>query len=458
MICVVSLISAVALGVGDGKTPTCNELGWLPTFAPAHALNNAVWAMTTFDDGRGDGPALYVGGQFTTAGGETVNRIARWDGAGWAPLGSGVHGTVPPVVVTALAVFDDGVGGGPALYAGGQFTSAGDATVNGIAKWNGSTWSALGTGVDGHVSALAVFDDGTGGGSALYVGGEFNVAGGVLAHRIAKWNGREWSALGDGMNASVSALAVFDDGSGGGPALYAAGVFTMSGATPLNRVARWNGSTWSAVGPGFNSVTNALVVHDDGLGSGPSLYAGGQFNATGGNQVNRIARWDGIQWIPLGTGMNDSVMSLTTYADGAGTHPALYAGGWFTTAGGAAAPHVARWDGASWSALDAGVDSLVTALHAVGHGVDEPSGLYVGGIFATSPAGDAYLAKWGCVDPAPPCEPGDLNCDGVVDGRDLAQLLGAWGPCDAPPCTADLNDDGVIDGDDLAILLGAWAP
>jgi hypothetical protein len=52
-----------------------------------------------------------------------------------------------------------------------------------------------------------------------------------------------------------------------------------------------------------------------------------------------------------------------------------------------------------------------------------------------------------------PCA-GDLNDDGVVNGADLAILLGEWGKC--PGCVADLNDDGVVNGADLAILLGAW--
>lgn len=53
--------------------------------------------------------------------------------------------------------------------------------------------------------------------------------------------------------------------------------------------------------------------------------------------------------------------------------------------------------------------------------------------------------------------PGDLNCDGVVDGSDLLILLGAWGKCSDPDnCPADLNGDNVVDGSDLLILLGNW--
>jgi hypothetical protein len=47
----------------------------------------------------------------------------------------------------------------------------------------------------------------------------------------------------------------------------------------------------------------------------------------------------------------------------------------------------------------------------------------------------------------------DINGDGIVDGTDLAALLGAWGTSNLD---ADLNEDGVVNGGDLAILLGCW--
>ena len=53
-----------------------------------------------------------------------------------------------------------------------------------------------------------------------------------------------------------------------------------------------------------------------------------------------------------------------------------------------------------------------------------------------------------------PC-PADLNGDGVVNGADLAALLGAWGPC-VGSCPADLTGDGAVGGDDLGVMLGAW--
>ena len=95
--------------------------------------------------------------------------------------------------VNALAV------SGSDLYAGGEFTTAGGVSANNIAKWNGSAWSALGTGMNGvsTVNALAVI------GGDLYAGGYFTTAGGVRANNIAKWNGSVWSALGSGIEAGI---------------------------------------------------------------------------------------------------------------------------------------------------------------------------------------------------------------------------------------------------------------
>jgi hypothetical protein len=50
-----------------------------------------------------------------------------------------------------------------------------------------------------------------------------------------------------------------------------------------------------------------------------------------------------------------------------------------------------------------------------------------------------------------PCVGADFNCDGAVDGADLARLLGFWGLPDT-----DLDGDGITTGADLTILLGAW--
>ncbi len=57
---------------------------------------------------------------------------------------------------------------------------------------------------------------------------------------------------------------------------------------------------------------------------------------------------------------------------------------------------------------------------------------------------------------SPGCCPGDVNCDGEIDGADLGLLLGSWGPCGG--CPADINGDGQVNGADLGLMLGAWGP
>jgi len=79
---------------------------------------------------------------------------------------------------------------GSDLYAGGDFTSP----YSYLAKWNGTTWSALGTtGVNGNVYALTPIS------TTLYVGGKFTLAGATTVANIASWNGSAWAALGAGI-------------------------------------------------------------------------------------------------------------------------------------------------------------------------------------------------------------------------------------------------------------------
>ncbi len=274
--------------------PTFSDAQWVSLNPGLPGANGRLEAMAV--DGSGN---LYIAGSFTVIGTVLAKGIAKWDGSAWSALGSGNGG------IHALAV------SGTDLYAGGQFNTAGGVPASNIAKWNGSAWSALGSGMDDQVYALAVS------GTNLYAGGWFTTAGGVLAIRIAKWNGSAWSALGSGIAGAidprvgigVDALAVV------GTDLYAGGQFTTAGGTPASNIAKWDGSAWSALGSGSSSLVSALAV------SGTNLYAGGYFTTAGGVPV---AKWDGSAWSAVGTGMvgsnNFSVTALV--ASGANLYAA----------------------------------------------------------------------------------------------------------------------------------------
>jgi hypothetical protein len=177
-------------------------------------------------------------------------------------------------------------------------------------------------GIDGHVYVAVTDDSGN-----LYIGGQF-----TFANHLAKWNGSSWSPVGSGMNYVVTALAV----SGG--TLYAGGSFTTAGGNSANYIAQWNGSSWSPLASGMNDGVFALAV------SGGTLYASGAFTAAGGNAANYIAQWDGSSWSALGSGMGGGPYPYVypyvyALAVSGGT---LYAGGAFTTAGGKASAFAAE--------------------------------------------------------------------------------------------------------------------
>ncbi len=359
------------------------EPGWLAMFGGGPGVGNVVRAMAVFDDGTGD--ALYVGGDFVSAGGVSANHIARWDGEEWSALGEGMS-SFGFAAVTDLIVFDDG--SGPALYAAGFFTEAGGEEANRIARWDGESWSPLGTGMDNAVQALAVFDDGSG--PALYAGGWFDTAGGEHVNHIARWDGEQWS--GGGTDSPVEALTVFDDGSGS--VLVAGGAFLNAGDASASRIATWDGGQWSALGSGVSATVDTLAAFDGGTGE--ALYAGGDFTMAGSQTVNFIARWDGSAWSDVDGGMDDRVRALTVFDAGPGDDPALHVGGFFATAGGVSANHIARWDGSGWSALGDGMNASVLALAEFDDGISGPGpALFAGGAFTSAGnVGADRIAQW----------------------------------------------------------------
>ncbi len=382
-------LSRVAAQTPSGSCPDT----WLPMFAGGAGANGPVYAVTEFDDGSG--PAMFVAGSFTSIANVAASGIAKWDGQQWSTLGAGLGNSV-----VTLEVFDDGTG--PALYAGGSFVTAGGAPAKRIAKWDGAQWSPLAGGVDGYlpiVNDMAVHDDGQG--AALYIVGDFSsVDGGLTANGIAKWSGSAWSAIG-GFVPQIErgfCLESFNDGSG--PALYAGGQFFAMGGVVSNNIAKWQFGQWSALQGGTNSAVHALAVWDDG--SGPALFAGGSFAVAGGVAAQRIAKWTGGQWSPLGSGVGASVpagvLALEPHTSAGVSR--LYVGGAFQTAGSLPAANVAAFDGSTWSPMGPGVAGIVYAMSSQSTGTQ--AALFVGGNFLDSPALESNLAQWG---QTPGCAP-----------------------------------------------------
>jgi len=340
---------------------------WSPNFIAANTVGLVHAVAETAD-------AYYVGGSFTKLAGVPAEGIARVDKTTGTitPLGAGLTGGTR--TVNAVAVL------GTDVYIGGTFTAVDGVSASRVAKWNGSAWSALGSGANGSVNALAVL------GSELFIGGTFGSVGGVgLTSRLAKWNGTAWLAAGAGFNTTSVPT--------GGLAVVGTDLFVGRGT----QVQKWDGSAWSNVGPVTGAiggiaarndadvyiVSGTTCRHWDGAAwttlktfdevateiavVGSDVYVGGQF-------TNYLERWDGSAWQTVGT--TGVTNYLTMLANLAGT---LFASGDFTVTDGVTTPGLARWNGSAWSSV---VEDLNGGLNGEGYSIVEVNGkIYVSGGF-----------------------------------------------------------------------------
>lgn len=335
---------------------------WVNLGGQTNVLNSYVTAIAV------DGSNVYVGGNFTDAGGvPSADYIVRWDGTRWNSLGAGLNNIVNAIVVA------NGI-----VYVGGNFTDAGgDSNGDRVAMWDGSSWRSMGTGVNSTVNALT--HDGT----DLYAGGDFSSTNSDTSIKyVARWNGTTWSKLGSTtFTGSVSALATTST------RIYIGGSFLDAGSnTNADRIVAWNksGSSWEAMGSGASGQVSAINAVSDS-----EVYAGGLFANLGGvSNTTNIGRWDGTAWQAMGTGTSNTVRVIV------GSGSAVYVGGDFTTVNGSTSvSRVALWNGtsSSWSAVGSnGPGSTVYALGVSG------ANLHIGGAF-TDVAGRYpadYLIRW----------------------------------------------------------------
>ncbi len=362
---------------------------------------------------------IVAGGDFTATsdGATSLQHVARFDGSAWTAMGSGVDGSV-----TSLLVRTEG--GVTYVYAGGLFNSSGGTPMKSLAKWNnsqwivpstdtpdamiwtltefggslvagggfhyigalvatscatlnGSTWSAMATGLGlgGKGLAFCIY------GGDLVVGGNYFSAGVTIAG-IASWNGASWTAIGDNLIGSVSCLAVYNG------ELYAGGSF-MVGEPSLTGILRWNGATWSEVGSGGAvdapaGGVNCMVVYN--AGAGDRLYVGGSFTQNmSGLPISNVCMLFGATWANVGTGVGGGIpFAMAAYGGN------LVVGGSFATAGGVSIKYLAKWNGSSWSKFNTQqANQAIYTLQLDG------SNLYVGGRFtAIGGVSMSRIARW----------------------------------------------------------------
>ncbi|MCG3165400.1 MAG: hypothetical protein POELPBGB_01163 [Bacteroidia bacterium] len=259
------------------------------------------------------------------------------------------------------------------LYAGGEFTTAGGISASKIAKWTGSAWEAMGTGVNGNVYSM-LFNNGK-----LYIGGTFNSVDGVAANNVAMFDGT-WHALGEGLtggSVEVRSLVWYNN------ELVAGGSFTTSGVwTNLGNIARFDGTDWTQFQT--TGANNKIWTLKEFNGD---LIAGGQFTSIGNFSATAVARWDGVIWNSMGNGLGNIVRALEVYNN------SLYAGGTFSCnalpdwSSSSYSSGIAQWSGNEWQGIGSAPYGPNSNCNGFGGGVyalaQSGGELFAGGNFTT---------------------------------------------------------------------------
>ena len=289
----------------------------------------------------GSGGSLLVARWATTSTGPWTpplftGYLSRWNGSTWVTLATTSSGTTPSAfeTVTELPNGD--------IVIGGSFTSINGAAIGGLARWNGTAWSALGPAPDGNVVDLVVLPNGN-----MIACGSFSTIGGVQANNIAQWNGTSWSAMGAGTNGPVSRVFLEPGGD-----LLVTGNFTASGSVSCSNILRHSGGAWFALGSGLFDPTFAFVRGAVRLTNGDWMVVG-QFTTAGTATGNGLAAWNGSSWSTVGSGINGNVLAVAGAANGD-----MIVGGDFTHAGSIEARGVVRWDGTNWSTMGSGIERV----------------------------------------------------------------------------------------------------
>lgn len=169
------------------------------TTATWSAAAGLTGAGSVYDLAEGQDGTVFACGTFTNGGADPdADRLAQWDGSAWSKVAGALSGPGYSVCIAP-----DGE-----LYVGGDFDTWNGQTVNNIGKWNGSAVSAMDSGVDDTVYALHIAADNT-----LYVSGIFSSAGGVaIFDGVVIWNGNSWQAISVTFPGAAAVYAITTDG------------------------------------------------------------------------------------------------------------------------------------------------------------------------------------------------------------------------------------------------------
>ncbi|MBK8268011.1 MAG: hypothetical protein IPK83_06755 [Planctomycetes bacterium] len=330
--------------------------------------------------------------------------LIRWDGTNWNKMGNF------DFLINDLIVHDG------SLFACGEFIFVDGQEVDGLARWDGAVWQPV-----NNAEHIVIYPKM----SMCTYAGDLYVSG--AGPTVIKWNGTEWTTVGI-VSGGITAMQEFED------TLIVAAHDGVTGS-PIYRIAQWNGTEWSYLEGYTHGRISALGKHRGHLvvafnSGNPRVYSN---TYPAGMDVTSVALWGPIdrptlieepasQLACIGGRavfrVNCQDNDIVSYEWRRGGTPLV--------------------DGANISGV-ATPELVVEPLTETDAANDYECIVRNACTFRESNAAMLAIAPW---------PSGDVNSDGVVNGRDIKRF------CDILTqrifdCTADINSDGdvTIDGD-----------
>ncbi len=205
-----------------------------------------------------------------------------------------------------------------------------------------------------------------------------NILYAISSGPIIKWNGTSWISVG---NANATISTIYSDNN----YLYIGGSFTSVGITTpnitANYIARYNGTNWYPMGSGFTDTVISIN------GDGTYIYAGGFFIQSGTTTVNKIARWNNTNWEAMGSGITGSRVNCIKYINNN-----LYIAGGFSSVNGITTSNIARWNTIDNNWYSVGTSEIFN--NSINTFDINNTDIYVGGIFTKIGTLNTRLAKF----------------------------------------------------------------
>ena len=220
-------------GVGNVQSPAHRLIAWDGTQRTIFGggiisngqQNNGLY--TSFVDGDD----LYVGGQFSNAGGQVAHNIAKWNGTNWDNMGGGLNG-----YILSIAEYQG------YIYAAGNFTATADGLTplhSHLARWNGTNWEPSPFLID-NVGALHPVICMVKFKNELWLGGYIPYVNGIATNNLIVYDGNICRSAGN-LNGDVGVMTLIDS------SLYIGGSFRTINGTMVNHIARYTPFTNTSV-------------------------------------------------------------------------------------------------------------------------------------------------------------------------------------------------------------------